>query len=139
MRSTEEIKAKMNEIKDWDFLGFAFSDLAGCLSFDDLLPFLKPDHGLVADEWEPNPRDRESLIKTMKEYMPFAWDKANNKRGISSYRSLAHFTVWTWLAGDDLGDLFDDGEAYGKESLIRICEHYGWDYTQWDDGVRTSE
>jgi hypothetical protein len=78
----------------------------------------------------------------MLEYMPFAWDKANDMRGLSAGRSVQHFVGWTWLAGDDeLSAWCDDNsnyQHYGKEILVRICEHYGWDWRQWDDGVRTN-
>ena len=73
----------------------------------------------------------------MKEYMEFAWEKANEFRGLSAMRSMHHYTAWTWLLGDDFGNLLQY-DYYGKDNLIRICEHYGWDHTKWDDGVRSN-
>ena len=32
-------------------------------------------------------------------------DEANDERGLSAGRSMDHYSAWTWLAGDDLGDL----------------------------------
>ena len=83
------------------------------------------------------PRDRASVVAGMLEYMPFAWKKANDGRGLSAARSMSHFAAWTWLAGDDLGDL-TEYEFYGKDNLVRICEHYGWDPKKWDDGRRVN-
>lgn len=68
-------------------------------------------------------------------YMPFAWDKANNGRGFSASRSMSHYQAWIWLAGDDIGDL-SEYDSYGKDNLVKICKHYGWDHSQWDNGVR---
>ena len=71
--------------------------------------------------------------------MEFAWDKANNCRGISASRSIDHYSVWIWLLGDEdkLSDI-RDYEYYGKPQLVEICELYGWDHSKWDDGVRTN-
>lgn len=135
-RTDKEIVDRINAIKDRDFFGFETSDLLARLSFAAAKPFLK-DTAKEEDWPAPSPRDRESLINEMREYMPFAWDKANNCRGISASRSMSHYTSWVWLAGDDLGNL-GDYEYYGKDNLVRICEHYGFDAAQWDDGVRVN-
>lgn len=135
-RTDSEIVARIESVKDEDFLGFEISDLILRLPFDAAKPYLIPD--AKPGDWHPSPRDRESLIVEMLEYMPFAWDKANNERGISASRSMSHYTSWIWLAGDDLGDL-SDYEYYGKDNLVRICNHYGWDSSQWDDGRRVNE
>src|SRR5690606_39412432 len=99
----------------------------------------KPDlmREATDEQWKVLPRDRDSLLAEMERYMPFAWEKANNMRGLSANRSMAHYTSWTWLAGDDLGDLLDY-EFYGKDHLVRICEHYDWDHSRWDDGKRSN-
>lgn len=135
MRTDEEILARINERKRADFFGFETSDLIIRLPFDKAKQFLKPE--AVEDKWEVMPRDRESLLKEMEGYMAFAWEKAKDCRGISASRSMSHFQAWIWLAGDDLGDL-QDYEFYGKDNLRKICEHYGWDASQWDDGVRVN-
>lgn len=135
-RTDEEILARIEARKSEDFFGFERNDLVLRLPFDKAKPFLK-DGATEADWPTQAPRDRESVIAEMLEYMPFAWEKANNFRGISAGRSMHHYMAWTWLAGDDLGDLLRY-EFYGKDSLVRICQHYGWDPSQWDDGVRSN-
>lgn len=137
MRTDEEILERIELIeKDGgDSLGIQRSDLIFRLPFSEAKKYLKPE--VTADEYQQLPRDRESLIAQMLDYMPFAWEKANNCRGISAYRNMDHYTSWIWLAGDDLGDLFDY-QHYGKEKLRMICAHYGFDADQWDDGVRTN-
>lgn len=135
MRSTQEIIDRINEVQARDWMGTQTSDLLVRLEFEDAKPFLKDT--AKAEEWKVRGRDRESLIAEMLDYMPFAWDKAINCRGISAGRSMDHYTAWVWLAGDDLGDL-TDYEFYGKDNLRKICDHYGFDANQWDDGVRVN-
>lgn len=73
----------------------------------------------------------------MIEYMPFAWEKANNCRGLSAGRSLAHYTAWLWLDGDnEIWPTLEDYEYYGKDKLVEICNYLGIDSKQWDDGIR---
>lgn len=133
MRTAAEIIARIKEVSDRDFFGFETGDLVVCLNYEDAKPFLKEGN----EDWTATPHDRESIIARMKEYMPFAWDKAQNQRGLSAGRSMCHFMAWTWLAGDDLGDLltYDD---YGIPHLKKICDHYGWDYKaegwMWAEG-----
>ena len=134
-RTDEEILARIRERAEEDVFGFERNDLLVCLPLEKANTlFEEPYEG----EWEQSPRDRESLLEQMEEYMPFAWEKANDFRGLSAARSLSHYMAWTWLAGDDLGDLLEY-QFYGKDNLRRICEYYGWDPDQWDDGVRLDE
>lgn len=135
MRTQDEIVLRIERLKKDDVLGFATQDLIFALNYERAKPYLNGDVDPIS--WKPDPIDRESLVAKMLDYMPFAWDKANNCRGISAWRSLAHFESWLWLAGDDMGD-FSNYKFYGKDELRRICEHYGWDADQWDDGVRTN-
>ncbi len=135
MRTDEEILARIEAVKNEDWLGTQTSDLLVRLPFEKAAPYLKPE--VTASEWKQEPRDRDALIAEMLDYMPFAWNKANDERGISAGRSMDHYAAWTWLVGDDLGDL-RKYSYYGKDNLCRICEHYGWDSKQWDDGVRTN-
>ena len=132
-RTNEEILQRINALRESDFFGFQTGDLIARLPFEDAKQYLKPE--VSADEWKEAPRDRESLLREMSEYMEFAWGKANDGRGISAARSMAHYAAWVWLAGDDLGDL-NNYSYYGKDNLCRICAHYGWDSSLWDDGVR---
>jgi hypothetical protein len=135
MRTDEEILARIEERKNIDWMGFESNDLIIRLPFDKVKHLLTPE--ATEADWQPAPRDRDSLIAVMREYMPFAWEKANDCRGISAGRSMHHYMAWTWLAGDDLGELLSY-EFYGKDNLVKICQHYGWDHTQWDDGIRTN-
>lgn len=137
IRTEEEVLAKFLEVKEEDFFGFKTNDLLERLPFKFIKQYLKED--ATEEKWEEvrQPLTRESILKAMEEYMPFAWEKANNCRGLSAGRSMAHFMMWTWLLCDDFGDL-EEYEYYGKDNLVKLCEFYGWDHTQWDDGIRSN-
>jgi len=142
MRTQQEIVEKINSVKNRDFLCAMASDLIGYLDYEHAKEYLKPE--VTAEEWNYTPpateeEFRKQVLKGMEEYMPFAWDKANDCRGISAGRSMQHYMMWVWLLGDEsvFGDL-EQYEYYGKDNLVRICEHYGWDHKQWDDGRRVN-
>lgn len=137
IRSQDEILAELERVQKNDFFGFKSNDLLGYLDYDHAKEYLKPE--VTAEEWKASPSDRASILKEMEDYMPFAWDKANNGRGLSAGRSLAHYTVWVWMLGDQ--DQFGDLETYqhyGKDNLRQLCKLYGWDADKWDDGRRVN-
>jgi hypothetical protein len=134
-RTDEEILARWEAIKDSDFFGVRSGELLCRLPFEKIKPYLKED--AREEDWTTVGKDRETILSEMLAYMPFAWEKANNERGLSASRSMDHYTEWVWLLGDDLGNL-SDYEFYGKDNLVKICEKYGWDAGQWDDGIRTN-
>lgn len=132
VRTQEEILARMNEIKDDDFFGFETGDLVDYLDFEHAQPFLQED--VVKKQWED--RDKFTPEERIKDYMNFAWEKANNKRGISASRSISHMRAWLWLAGNqellDFSNEDDNYAPYGKPILSKICEYYG--LTDQDNG-----
>ena len=135
MKTDDEILARIEARKGEDFFGFEIGDLLIRLPFNLAKPYLNDE--AKEEDWKVAPRDRDSVLKEMHEYMSFAWDKANNCRGLSAGRSMCHYMAWVWLVGDDevFGDL-TEYEFYGKDNLVKICQHYGWDSSQWDDGER---
>jgi hypothetical protein len=133
MRTDKEILDRIETRKPLDWLGIELNDLVDFLPYEAAKPFLRDE--VTREDWRPLPRDRESVLKTMHDYMSFAWEKANTGRGISASRSMHHYMAWTWILGDDFGEL-TDYQHYGKDNLVRLCKHYGWDASQWDDGER---
>lgn len=137
MRSQQEIEQHFSDVADHDWLGTKRSDLISYMSFEAAKLYLK--EGVTPDEWTPRPVDKEAILAEMLEYMDFAWDKANNNRGLSAGRSLEHMQVWLWMLGEETAAReIDDYSHYGKPQLRAICQKYGWDWTQWDDGRWTS-
>ena len=134
-RTDDEIISRINVVADRDFFGFEVSDLVVRLEYEKAKQFISTD--VIQKDWEVVSREPADVISMMRNYMSFAWEKANDCRGLSAGRSLSHYSAWIWLAGDDLGDLLEY-EFYGKDKLVLICNHYGWDSSEWDDGVRTN-
>ena len=137
MRTQEEIVKRIHERRGGDLLGFEVNIYLHYLDYEHAKPFLKK--GVESKDWE---QEKETPAEKIKGYMDFAWDKANNCRGISAGRSLQHMVAWLWLDGQDkfLKEWNDlrNYEYYGKPQLIAICELYGIDWKQYDDGVRTN-
>lgn len=133
MRTTDEILKRIAELDATDIFGFTRSDLILSLPFEAAKPFLKAD--AAEEDWDYQSPDEENIVSVIKTYMPFAWEKANNCRGLSAARSLDHMKAWLWLLGEDeaAGSL-GDYTHYGKPELRAICEHYGVDWKELDDG-----
>lgn len=141
-RTQEEILEKIKTLENTgeDFLGFQRGDLINFLDYELAKPYLK--EGVTKEEWDEVKDTDKDPVDVIKDYMEFAWMKANDCRGISAMRSLHHMKIWLWLAGEDEflqeWDGFESYEYYGKPQLIAICEKYDIDWKQYDDGVRTN-
>ncbi len=133
MRTPEEILARLKEIKKEDIFGFMSTNLIAYLPYENAKPYL--ERNVTEEEWAASPRDHAMILADMLDYMPFAWDKANNTRGISSMRSMEHMKSWLWMLGreNDAGRM-EYYTYYGKTELRAICECFEWDWKQWDDG-----
>ena len=135
MRTDEQIVEKVKAENDRNMFVDFSGDLLLTLPFDVAKPFLRD--GVTRDEWGP-PLDRSppAVIKRITEYMPFAWDKANNGRGLSALRSIDHMRAWLWLLGEEeASSAIRNYDSYGKPQLAAICEHFGIDWRSLDDGV----
>lgn len=135
MRTQEEIVQRIKDIEDDDLFGFQTGDLIEYLDYEYAKPFLKDE--ITEEKWKSIRKLAETPKEQMINYMEFAWQKANDKRGLSAGRTMEHYTAWLWLDGDDeIWPTLDKYEFYGKLHLIRICHYLGLDPTKWDDGVR---
>ena len=135
MRTQDEIVNRIEACKDSDFFGFERAEYLPFLDFEHVKPYLKD--GVTTDQWKPEENNRENILSKMLDYMPFAWDKAIGCRGISASRSISHYEAWVWLLGDEKFNV--EYEHYGKDILRAICERYGWNPNQWDDGIRIND
>lgn len=132
VRSVAEIQARIRSYESADFFGTQRDDLIGVLPFAAAREWLKPDADPA--HWNPESATPSAVKARALDYMPFAWDKANNRRGLSAGRSINHMTAWLWLLGDPLADELEGMyRDYGKPCLVAICEKYGWNWRQWDD------
>ncbi len=70
---------------------------------------------------------RDAVLAGMREYMPFAWGKVEDHRGISAERSVTKMEAWIWLLKDD--EVLERVKAasytqYGAPKLKVVCEQY---------------
>lgn len=136
MRAQEQIAERA--VKADGFLNFSREVLIPLLDFDHAKPFLKPE--ATAEKWKPVTQE-ESLAE-MREYMDFAWGKAQDHRGISAGRSVQKMTEWTWIHGTDeqvaeIERMSDEQYAqYGAPVLKRVCEMFGFPIPKDPDLVR---
>jgi len=139
--TVDEILARTLARRKDDMFGFEWHEYVEYLPFDKAKPLLLDGTEVTETEWKKlQPELTEAaVLEKMRKYMPFAWDKANGCRGLSSNRSIMHYIAWTWLHGDaefseEIQKEFDENYCmYGKPILVKICERYGWDWKQWDD------
>jgi len=132
MKTADQIKARIREVEQNDWLGTQVSDLLVHLPFDEARAWLKPE--ATREEWDAlEPKDPLDCIR---EYLDFAWGKANDCRGISAGRSLDHLKAWLWLAGfDDLVEQhFETYSHYGKKQLVIGSLIVGFDWKAHDNG-----
>lgn len=136
-RTQEEIVARIEEVSKDDFFGAKRTDLLQFLSYENAKSSLKEE--VTAEDWSKNQKEctKENIVAEIKNYMPFAWDKANDKRGISAGRSQDHMEAWLWLLNDP--ELYEKWESteynyYGKEKLNVICK--ALEIESLDDNVR---
>ncbi len=130
-RSHDEIVEKIRNIKN-DIFAVKIGDLIVCLPYDLAKEFFRDD-ATEEDFNKANVTAEPKVVaKWIVDYLPFAWEKANDCRGLSALRSLDHFTIWMWLLGFDVE--FDDYEYYGKQQLRAISECFGFDWRAHDNG-----
>ncbi len=133
MRTDVEILTKLETVKDRDMFGTIAGDLVSCLGREAVKPFLNPE--VRPEDWNPEARDHDSVVARIEDYMPFAWGKANDERGLSAMRSLEHMYAWLWLLGGEHAQWAEDNlneyDDYGKPHLASICTRFGWDFSEW--------
>ena len=138
MKTVVEIKDRIKKGFKNDFFGFGISDLVEALPFEDAKEYLNEDFlskQTAEAEWEVRRlKSNEDVKKAMVDYLPFAWEKANNERGLSADRSIQHFIAWAWLYDEEfqrnIETMYDTNYApYGKPILKYISEKLGYDYT----------
>jgi hypothetical protein len=140
MRTADEIIDRMKA--STSCLGFDREVMLPYLTFAQARPFLKADASEAdwpADWGQPEKLTREATLAEMADYMSFAWDKAQNHRGISAGRSIEKMETWLWLLGDDatLAEVEAAGYAqYGAPKLKVICDRYGFTVPDDEDLAR---
>jgi len=131
-RSTDEILERAE--KGWGkSLDFTHEVLGDYLPFDTIKHWYKAEFVEVVANGEKTAREPitslTDAVQDFLDYMNFAWEKAEDERGISACRSIEKLSTWLWLFGrDDLRRLIDDDELYnpyGAPALIAVCNEMG--------------
>ncbi len=132
MKTHQEILARIEEVADHDWMGTQTNDLIVHLPFALAKQYLKDD--ATEDAW--NRMDKPMApMDAIKDYLPFAWDKANNCRGLSAGRSLEHIMTWLWLEGYDklVAEHFKTYDMYGKLQLVIASSLVNFDWAAHDN------
>lgn len=122
MRTQEEITARIRAIESKDLFGFAREVLLSALEFEHVKPFLK--EGTTAEQWGVPPHaDDSSVTEAARQYLAFAWGKAEDHRGLSADRSVVKLTEYFWLLGkeDALQRMDAAGYAQYGAPILKIC------------------
>jgi len=125
MLSREQILSAVREGRETDCIDGRDYVRLGVFFPESDLPAL----GLKLNEgatWEPKELTRENVLAQLADDVAFGFEKALNKRGISS--SLMHSTVkmWMWVLEDDLQHM-DDYAQYGLPLFKQVAVKYGFD------------
>jgi len=121
MRTQEEILARIEEVKEDDIFGVMFTDLLAFLDWENAKQFLREE--ATEEHWKEvkEANTRENIVRIMDAYYDFAKEKAENKRGLSAWRSMCHYSVWLWLLEEDFIDPLQYSQ-YGIPNLDKIHE-----------------
>lgn len=128
MRTQEEILARFEKADD--FFGTQKGDLVSYMEFEFAKPFLKEDYVKKVEageeKWEVSTDPKKDIL----DYLDFAYDKAEDGRGLSAGRSMLHFKTWIWLDDEkfynEIIGMIDKYTNYGIPTLDKISEHYGY-------------
>lgn len=125
MKTEQEIVERIQTRKDALF-DFTLDALLPFLSFENAKPFLQ-EH-VTAEQWEDarTPLTRENVIRAIQGYLPFAFEKAEDQRGLSASRSISKMQAWLWALGDDEMVEFCSAHyaPYGMPALEAIRDKY---------------
>lgn len=100
MRKPEEIKKFMEKFSKEDFFGVIRQDCISCLPYEAASEYLSEE--VTADAWDAiYLKNDKEIIDEIIQYLPFAYNKAENERGLSAIRSLQHFLAWFYCLGVD--------------------------------------
>jgi len=135
---TEVMKTVLKE----DSLGLTAADPIEFMTLEQAKEFLKKEayekYRSGEESWEYKEYTPANVVKVMKDYMKFAWDKANGCRGISAWRSIMHYRNWLYMLGEDFDSLrewIEDYEYYGKPQLAVLSELLHINWKEYDNGM----
>lgn len=128
MRTQEEILERFNSVED--LFGTQKGDLINFMTFENAKTHLIEDYVEKVEKgvesWSISTDAKELIL----DYLPFAYGKAEDERGLSAIRSLLHFKTWIWLDDEvfynEISESIENSTGYGISVLDRISEYYGY-------------
>ena len=128
MKTLEQL---IEDYKDNTFDGRQSYRFAQFLTFDKLTKFgLEPEDGVTEEEWNKNvkPFTRENVLAQLGEDVAFGFEKALDKRGISSWMMFECVKFWNNILEEGLENWSDSNYAmYGLPLFKATAVKYGWD------------
>jgi hypothetical protein len=132
LRTDAEIEHHLNNRPTkGDLFDFGGTVLLCFLPYGVAREHLKP--GVTEKEWESARMQptRAVVLGEMREYIDFAFEKANGERSISALRSPQKYQAWLWLLGDEeLAEEIGSYTNYGLPQLRAINAKYGLGYEE---------
>ena len=111
--------------------------LAQFLTYDKLAEFgLKPKDGVTEEKYNKSVKSftRENILAQLKEDVAFGFEKALDKRGLSSGMMFKCVQFWNNILEEGLENWSDDNYAmYGLPLFKATAVKYGWDNPIGDD------
>lgn len=99
-------------VEDWDVFGFELKEGAS---------------------HEPKIWTRENILKKVQDDVSFGFEKALNRRGISSGFMYEVVKMWLWVLNDEELMNFDDYPMYGLPLFKAVAIKYGFNNPIGDD------
>lgn len=134
MKTLEQV---IKNYKDNTLDGRQTNRFAQFLTANQLPTFgLKLKKGITEEEYNKRvkPFTRENVLAQLQEDVEFGFDKALNKRGISSSFMFECVRFWNWVLEEGLEDWDEDNYAmYGLPLFKATAVKYGWDNPIGDD------
>ena len=128
MRTQKEIRQRFIDADD--MFGTVQGDLIHAMTFEVAKEFLKEEYVKEVESGEKKWQQLKDTKKEILGYLGFAYDKADNQRGLSANRSMLHFEAWIWLDDADfyeeIKDLLTNYTNYGIPALDKIAAKYGY-------------
>lgn len=134
MKTLEQV---IKNYKDNTLDGRQTNRFAQFLTADQLPTFgLRLKEDITEEEYNKSvkPFTRENVLAQLQEDVEFGFEKALNKRGISSSFMFECVRFWNWVLEEGLEDWDEDNYAmYGLPLFKATAVKYGWDNPIGDD------
>jgi len=128
IRTTEQVLARIEEVKSDDFFGFQREVLYYALPYEAVAATGVLSEGVTEEKWnQDHPGTEEAITADALGYLRFAFGKAYDHRGISASRSVDKMTSYAWvLCRDDVLAEMEraDYAQYGVPILVAFAEHF---------------